>query len=170
MLATGGFFTIRNLFSTAIAAYLALWAVVFIAVFRTFGISQAVALSLLFAVPFFIAVRLRLRQSPIREVEIVYLLLVLVLVLGGAAYTAWHWHDVGLDREHAQALKFAELTRLIRDNPAFGNVELFPEGKHGPEVRGTVASQTDYDRLKSLVKQYEFPFYDSDIKLVENPP
>ena len=163
MAATGGFLTRQRLFFLAIAVYLALGIAQFIFLSCTFGNGGAVFISLILAVPLPVAVRLCFRRSSVRGSEVVYLTLLTVFVLGtSGGLIRWSYHNGG-DRAHAQDVRFAELTRLVREDPAFGNIELFPGGKYGPEVYGTVASQADRDRLESLVKRHGFALDGVDV-------
>ena len=83
-------------------------------------------------------------------------------MLGASAYTVWYWHDVGMDQFHARYAKFAKLTRLVHEDPAFSNIELDPPSQSNKDywIQGEAAfSQADLDRLKSLVQQYHFLHY-----------
>lgn len=163
MATTGGFFTRQRLFLLAIAVYLALGIALFIFLSRTFGNGGAVFISLILVVPLPVATRLCFRRTSVRASEVLYLALLTIFVLGASGYLVqWSYRNGG-DKAHARDVRFAELTGLVRNDPAFSNIELFPGGKQGPEVYGTVASQADRDRLESLVKRHGFALDGVDI-------
>jgi hypothetical protein len=150
----------KKALSLGIVIYAIFWAIAFAGLAVGFGVSWAVTLSLLIAVPFVIAVRFRFREGPIRETEFLYLLLVSVVVFVGSACVVSYWHDVGIDREHARYENFGRLTQLVRDDPAFRDINLtytpFKIECGLYSIEGTVASKADLDRLASLAEQYGF--------------
>jgi len=64
-----------------------------------------------------------LRWSALQGRDFTLLLVLLAFVFGGGVYTVWYWYDVGMASEHASDVRFAELTRIAHEDPAFQNIE-----------------------------------------------
>ena len=126
-----GHFAMRKRLSLVVAAYLALGIAQFIFLSRTFGDDGEIFMSLILVVPLPIAMRLCFRRSAVRGREVVYLTLLTIFVLGASGYLVQWSYRNGADLAHAQHVRFAELTGLVRNDPAFSHIECFPGGKYG---------------------------------------
>jgi len=140
----------RRVFTLAIAAYLVAWALGFAFATRVFGPGAAAFLSVILAFPFALALRMRSRWRNLRAREFAFLFTLLLVAVAGVGRVVWDWYDTGWDRERAQDVEFVEFARLVHDDPAFRGIEV-PESPKWLGMRGTVASDADLDRLRSLV-------------------
>jgi hypothetical protein len=126
----------------------------FVLVSRTFGLSNALAVSLLLIPPLVIAVRLCLRWPDVRGRELAFLAILFSVASGGTLFVVWDSYATGMDRYHAEDVKWTEFERLIRRDPALRDVRVNMTGwKHVYWASGTVASEADLDRLKSLASR-----------------
>jgi len=149
--------TAKKAFSLGTAVYAVVWLCVFIFASQVFGMGPAAGLSLVLAFPLLVAVRMLLRWSAARGRDFALLLVLLAFVFGGGVYTVWYWYDVGMDSEHASDVRFAELTRIAHEDPAFQNVEFsIADYKGRYVITGRVASRADFERFQTLCDQYEF--------------
>lgn len=160
--------TARKAFSRVLAVYALAWAGIFVFVHRMFGIDTATIILLsVIAAPFVVALRMRSRWPEVRKHEFAYLLILMVFVLGGSVYTIYYWTDIGLHNKHASYLRFQELTVNAQKDPAFNDVEFsaseFKVTWDIFQIRGTVVSQADLERLKSLCDQYGFSLHEDDV-------
>jgi hypothetical protein len=147
-------FTVRRMWiATAILACLALFVAGFVYVSFVFGLPSALILSLLLAPPLGIGIRFRRRWPAVSSRELTFLTIVLCVALGGVAFVTWDWYDTGMDRFHAEDVKWAEFERLIRQDSAFRDVSINVSRKNTYWASGTVASKADLDRLASLASQ-----------------
>jgi hypothetical protein len=144
-----------------VAIYVVLWAAASVLACRTFGVSNAISLPLILAVPFAVALRLLLRERPPRTIEIVYFI-VLCPVVAGLCLTVWPWQPADLS---PRDVWFEELVSAARADPAFCDVEFsIIETKDGRyHIRGTVASPADLERLQWLSGQHGFCVYRGDV-------
>ncbi len=160
--------TEKKAFSLGIATYALAWAGVLVFLHRVFGMDvAAIILSLVLVVPLVVAVQMRRRWPEVRKHELAYLLILMAFVLGGSVYTIHYWADIGLHNKHTSYLRFQELTVNAQKDPAFNDVEFsaseFKVDWDIFQIRGTVASQADLERLKSLCDQYGFSSYAKDV-------
>jgi hypothetical protein len=148
-------FTVRRMWiATAIVAGLALFVAGFVFVSFVFGLPGASALSLLLAPPLVIGLRLRRRRPAQSGRELMFLTILVCVALGGAVYVVWDWYATGMDRDHAEDVKWAEFERVIRRDSAFKDVRInLLDRKHIHWASGTVAAEADLDRLVSLALQ-----------------
>jgi hypothetical protein len=148
-------FTVRRIWiAAAILPCLALVVAGFVFVSFVFGLPSASALSLLLTPPLVIGVRLSRRWSAVTVRDLTFLTIVLSVALGGAAFVVWDWYATGMDRDHAEDVKWTEFERVIRRDSAFKDVRInLQDRKHFHWASGTVASEADLDRLVSLASQ-----------------
>ncbi len=100
--------------------------------------------------------------------EFGFLLLLTVLVSGGGVFVISNWYDTGMDRMHAEDMRFDELARAARAEVEFRNIEFSTTNYKGRYViRGTVASQADLERFLALCDRYDFRFYAKDVAAVD---
>jgi hypothetical protein len=144
--------TKRTLIALAVLVCVAPSVVGFVFVASDFGLRAASGLFLLFLLPpLVIAIRLRWRWPTVRGREVAYLAVLFCVAVGAMVFVVRGWYDTGMDQRHAEDVRWAEFGRLMRRDPAFRNVEItLTHRKHIYYVEGTVASQADLDRLKSL--------------------
>lgn len=143
----------RRMLTLAIAVYLVAWGAGFVFVSREFGVVSAIKLSLIPVLPLVVALRMRGRWPTVRGREFAFLLALVIIVSGAAVGVVWNWYDTGMDRFHAEDLEYAEFVRVLRKDPAFHNVKASVSPKHLFWLRGTVASDADLARLRSLAVQ-----------------
>jgi hypothetical protein len=135
-------------------ACLAPFAAASVFVSRVFGLSNALAVSLLLIPPLVIAVRLRRRWPAVRGRELAFLAILLCVSSAGTVFVVWDWYATGMDRYHAEDVKWTEFEQLIRRDAALRDVRVnLTRRKHIYWASGTVASEADLDRLKSLASQ-----------------
>src|SRR5437867_2998970 len=84
-----------------------------------FGFRGAAVLSLVLALPLVVAVRLRRRWPAVRGRELVFLATLFCAVSGGGIFVVRAWYDDGLDRDHAEDVRWAEFERRLRRDAAF---------------------------------------------------
>ena len=135
----------RMTLDVAVFACLALLVGGFAFVSQEFGSRSAAVLSPLFAPPLVVAVRLHLRCAV------------------GSSYSSQScsasrpvavcsW--CGLDRDYAEDVRWAEFKTRLRQDPAFWDVRVNKsERKDIHWASGTVASEADLDRLRSLAAE-----------------
>jgi hypothetical protein len=165
----------RKLFSLVLLAYLTLSLAGFAFVWRVFGLAAANCLSLIQVLPLIAGIRMRRRWQSLRQREFAYLVTLLVVAVGAVVGLVWAWYAAGLDRQHSSDMELAEFNRLLHKDPAFRDVELEVSprrwvfsGAQMLSIRGTVASQADLDRLKSLAAQYHIQWRDEVDKVEVN--
>jgi hypothetical protein len=148
-----------------VAAYLLVWGAGFIFVSQEFGIVSAIKLSLIPVLPLVVALRMCSRWPTVRGREFAFLLALVIIVSGAAVGVLWNWYDTGMDRFHAEDLEYAEFVRTLRKDPAFHNVKPFVSPKHLFWLRGTVASDADLARLRSLADQGRFIRWNDELEV-----
>ncbi len=136
-----------------IGLYLAAWGSAFLFVSREFGVVAAIALSLMPVFPLAVAVRMCLRWPAVRQRELAFLLVLVMIAAGSVVGVVWDWYATGMNRYHAEDLEYAAFSRTVRKDPAFLNVELWVSPKHIFWMRGTLASDPDLARLRTLANQ-----------------
>jgi hypothetical protein len=102
---------------------------------------------------------MRFNWNATRPREFAFLATLLIVVLAGGIFTASNWYAKCKHLGHATDVRFSELGKTVRQDPAFSHVEFHAPNsgyKDSYHIRGTVASETDLDRLKALSKQYGF--------------
>jgi hypothetical protein len=139
-----------KLFSLAILVYLLIWAAGFVFVSRVFGIGNTTILFLIPALPFVVGLRMRRRWPAVRTREFAFLTLLLIVASGGVIGVVKNWYENGMDRYHADDVKWAEFGRALRKDTTFQDLAIHLTRKHGYWVSGTVASEADLGRLNSL--------------------
>jgi hypothetical protein len=147
---TRDFFTTRRVLSIEIAVYLIIWTAGIVFASQVFGAGLTIGLSLIVALPFAVAVRMRSREGTVERSELAILFALFIFALASCVcvaslYSAHFW--------------FAVLTQRVHCDPAFDNIELSVDqcGSKNPfHIRGTVVSQSDLDRLESLLTRYGF--------------
>src|SRR4029077_12402566 len=97
----------RRLIGVAVFASLALLVGGFAFITQEFGPRSAAVLSLLLALPLVAAVRL-LRRPVVRGRELLYLAVLFGVAAGGGAFVVRAWYADGLDRDHAEDVRWAE--------------------------------------------------------------
>ena len=118
---------------------------------RDFGPSNAAILSLFFVPPLLVAVRLRRRWPNVLRRELGFLAIVLCASLAAIGIVAQSWYASGMDRMHAEDVRWARFETLLRKDPKFRHVAInLLSRRQTYWASGTVASQADLDRLKSL--------------------
>lgn len=88
--------TIARLFFWGIVVYFVVCAAEFIFVARAFGVTMAIALSLLTAMPLVVAVRMRSRWTSLNALDSVPLTLVVVFATWGNVAIVQGWYKAGL--------------------------------------------------------------------------
>jgi hypothetical protein len=149
----------RTAFSLGIVAYAVAWIGALVFASRVFGIGGAIGLSLIFVLPFLVAVRMRFRWPAARGREYAFLFVLLCFVFGGSAFTVWRWYDSCMDIQHARDVTFEELARIVDANPAFHGIQ-FSVNNHNKcryWIRGSVVSQADLKSLQALCDHNGFP-------------
>lgn len=140
--------------------YFVLCCVALTFVTTVFGIGPAVGLSLLHALPFAVAVRIRARLYASRMRDFVFLAIASVAALAASTLLVQSWYAAGMHRRHAEDVEYAAFSRRLRQDPRFDDVELFVSGKHVFWMRGTVAEEADLLRLRRLAAQYRIQWGD----------
>lgn len=165
-----------GLMARAILLCLAFFAAGFVFIFHEFGLSAALTLSLILAPSLVVAVRLRRRWPAVRGRELAFFALSLAISCGGVAYVVRDWYEAGMDRYHAEDVRWAEFERRIGRDPAFRDVRInMTDRKNIYWASGTVASESELDRLKSLAsrcgieRRLDGPFAHS-VSLTVGPP
>jgi hypothetical protein len=161
----------RRVFSLAVAAYVVLSSAALCFLFQTFGCDyKTIVLLLILAVPWIVALRMRRRWQATQGREFAFLAVLMLFVLGGSGYAVWYWFDNDFHRLYAEDVRFSKLTREVRADAAFRNVRLsatrFKVNVSLYSITGTVASQSDLDRLKLLAERYGFLSCMDEVKLV----
>jgi hypothetical protein len=147
-------FGMRRLMTVAPLVYLAISMAGCAFISNVFGLSGALALSLVLMPPLVVAVRLRRRWPGVRGRELAFLALLLAISCGGVAYVVRDWYETGMDRYHAEDERWAEFERLLRRDPALRDVRInLTDRYHIYWASGTVASEAELDRLKSLASR-----------------
>jgi hypothetical protein len=139
-----------KLFSLAILVYLLIWAVGFVFVSRVFGIGITTLLFLIPVLPLVDGLRMRRRWPVVRAREFAFLALLLIVASGCVIGVVKNWYETGMDRRHAEDVKWAEFGRALRQDTAFQDLEIHSSRKHTYWVSGTVASEADVRRLNWL--------------------
>jgi hypothetical protein len=158
--------TSRRLFSLAIIAYLLVTVGVLVFTLRVFVMGLAVGLEMIFIFPIAVAMRMRSRWPDVRVEEFALLVVLVAFVWGGSAYVIWYNYDRGMHIEHAQNLKFEAFRHELRKDPAFRNVTAeYVRWMSRYSLKGTVASQADWDRLKALADRFGFGSWIEDVAI-----
>jgi hypothetical protein len=127
----------------------------FISVASDFG--AFAAFSIFFPVllpPFVVATHLWRRCHNVQGREVAYAAILACFCLGAIIFVVRDWYAKGMHRQHAEDLQWSQFERLIRRDPAFGNVQItLTDRKHIYYVEGTVPSREDLERLKSLASR-----------------
>ena len=146
--------TQRITLSVAVLASTVLLVGGFAFVSQNFGFRFAAFLSMILALPLLAAVRLRLRWPAVRSRELVFLAALLCVASGGGAYVVRAWYAHGLDRDHAEDMRWAEFERRFHQNPAFHDVQVHKsERKNIHWASGLVDSEADLTRLEALAAE-----------------
>lgn len=141
----------RMLIASAVLLGLVLFVVGFVSVSSAFGPRAAAGLSLFLLPALVVAVRLHRRWPAVRGREIAYSAVLFIAGMGAIVFVVHDWYDNGMDYRHAEDVQWSEFDRLMREDPAFQNVHItLTNRKHIYYVEGTVPSEADLDRLKSL--------------------
>src|SRR4051794_14030794 len=98
-------------------ACLAFFVVGVTVVSQVFGIRSAAVLSLLLAPALVVAVRLCRRWPAVHGRELVFLAVLFCVASGGIVFLVRGWYANGMDREHAEDVKWAEFEGLLRRDP-----------------------------------------------------
>lgn len=144
--------------SAVIGAYLTLSVGVSAFVFHTFGAAPTVGMLVILLIPFSVIVRMRLAGRPMRSQEAAYLGILLLCTIIAVGGTIRMWKNRGMDRYHAEDLRYAAFAEVLQGEPRFSNVTLSVEGYHVLYARGTVASQADFDSVTLLARKYKVRF------------
>jgi hypothetical protein len=151
----------RRGLSWAIAAYVAVWAFLSLATASTFGIGFAFGLSLVLVIPFLVAMRLWFRWSIVQKRELVYLSLLTFACGVTSLFLFARWLDMGFGSAHAADVQFDRLIWAASNDPAFRDVRFeripFKSTWSTYYISGTVSSEVDLARLRSLADEYGFP-------------
>ena len=119
-----------------------------------FGGAAVLVLTVLLALPLAVAVRLRWRWPAVRRRELVFLAVLLCAAAGGGSFVVRAWYADGLDRDHAEDMRWAEFERRFRRDPAFREVQVHKsERKNVHWASGTVETEADLARLHSLAAE-----------------
>jgi len=109
--------------------------------------------------------------------EFAFLAVAFCVASGGIVLVVRDWYAKGMDERHAEDVKWAEFERLVRRDAAFQDVKInLTRRKHIYWASGTVASEADLDRLKSLAsrcgieRNIDGPFAHSVSVTVRAPP
>ncbi|MGL5094010.1 MAG: hypothetical protein ACRDD1_00375, partial [Planctomycetia bacterium] len=117
--------TLQVVLNAAVLASVALLVGGFAFVSRDFGHGiPVVVLSLVLALPLAFAVRLRLRWPAVRGREFVFFAVLFCVAAGTSWFAVQAWYTAGLDRYHAEDMKWAKFDRRLRRDPAFREVEI----------------------------------------------
>lgn len=140
--------------AVAIAAGLSLVVGGFAFASTTFGSGSAVGLSLLLILPLAAGVRLCCQWPAVRGRDLGVVALLFCVVSGGGMLVVRDWYRDGIDLYHAEDLRWAEFERRFRQDRAFADVQVHKtERKEIHWASGSVASQTDLDRLITLAAE-----------------
>lgn len=138
-------------FTVALVIYAAGGIAVGIFVSNVFGPGCAIGLSLIVACPLVIGLRMRRRLSAMVGRDFVLLVCLMTFACSSATYLVHNWYDNRLDDDHTKDVKYAELEQSFESDPAFSDLKLnLSKRKHVYWVSGTVDTEADLDRLKSL--------------------
>lgn len=121
---------------------------------REFGFRGAAMLSLLPVLPLVVAVRLRRRWPAVPGRELTFLLILFCAAAGGSAFVVRAWYAAGLDRRHADDVRWTEFERRMRRDSAFQDIQVHkPERKNIHWASGAVDSEADLAGLHSLAAE-----------------
>jgi hypothetical protein len=138
----------------AILTCLAGIAAVFAFVSPDFGSTAAGVLSLLFAVPLVIAAKYLRRMPTARWRGFAFIVALLCVVSGGVVFVVRDWYAKGMDRLHAEDVKWANFERRMRDDPAFKKVKInVTNRKNVYWASGTLPTVADRVRLDQLAEE-----------------
>ena len=141
----------RRLFTIGIAAYLLAWIGVTWHLVQVFWYSPVMWLAVVESFPLIAAFRMRRRWPAVKPSEIVYPIVLISVASGGAYAAVSNWYGYEMHRDHAEDLQYAELERLMREDPAFRHVEIrLSDRKHIYWLEGTVPTDADLKRLYGL--------------------
>ena len=146
--------TARNVFLFAILAYLILWVAVLVFLWQMFGAVFSLILSVLVGFPLVIALWMYPRFQSVKKREWIFLLILFCFAFLGSVYVIFDNFQHGLHLRHAEHLRRARLADFLHEDPAFENVKLVDDGKFC-SFEGTVATEADLERLRSLITQYD---------------
>jgi len=157
--------TAKNAFSLAIAAYAIAWIVVFVFLYRVFGIDTAsIILLLIIAFPLFVALRMQHRWLRLRIRDFAFLSVLLVIIVSGSGGAIWRLYSDGIHNQHVADIRFGKLANAAHSNMAFRNVDFsITRFKGRYIIQGEVASQSDLEHLEALCDKYGFSFYAKDV-------
>jgi hypothetical protein len=123
----------------------------FFFVASAFGVGAASVLLLFLIPPLIVALRLPRRWLTVRRREVVYLAILCCAAFGAIFFVVRDWYDKGMDHSHAEDIQWAKFEQLLRRDQAFRNVVIkLTDRKHIYWVEGTVSSEEDLNRLRSL--------------------
>lgn len=146
----------RKAIGVAILVALAVLVVGFAFVSQEFGYYGAAVYSLILVPPLVVAIRLYRKWPSASVRELVFLAVTFFFAIGGAAFILNAWYADGLDRDHAEDVKWDQFEKRVRKDPRFQNVQIHKsERKNVYWVTGTVESQADLERLRSLAAECE---------------
>lgn len=145
--------TRRRTLGVAVLASLALLVGGFAFVSREFGSRNAAALTPLLALPLAIAARL-CRRPAVFGRGLVFFAVLFCGASTGVVLVVRAWYADALDRDHAEDVKWDAFERRVRTDPAFRDVQVNKsERKSIHWASGTVASESDLSRLRSLAAE-----------------
>ena len=147
----------RNFFSLAIIIYLILFEAVFVFVSHVFGFGCAILLSLIPLFPLIIAIRMRKRWLILKGRDFIYLSILLIITFCAVPGLIWKWYDLGMDHFYAEHLERVKFVYLLHKDPSFRNLILVE--RKGCWLEGTVSTEADLDRLKSLAATHNDSIY-----------
>jgi len=146
--------SIRRVLTLAIMVYVALWALGVVFICRVFGIRFAIGISAILVFPLAVTARMRMRWPTLRVRHCAYLFTLVITVFVAAGGVVWTWYDSGMDDRHTGYLGYVEFRRVVRKDPAFRHVQVSKPEKNVCVIRGTLDSESDLVRLRSLEAQY----------------
>lgn len=141
----------KTIFSLAIILYLIVFGAVYVFVSHVFGPGAAILLSLIPFFPLIIAIRMRKKWLTLKSREFVYLGILLIITFCAVPGLIWYWYDLGMDHFYAVHLERVNFVDTLHNDPAFRNLVLVE--RKGCWLEGTVPTETDLVRLKSILDQ-----------------
>jgi hypothetical protein len=138
-------------FSLAIILYLIVFGAVYVFVSHVFGPGAAILLSLIPFFPLIIAIRMRKKWLTLKGREFVYLVILLIITFCAVPGLILYWYDLGMDHFYAAHMEHVKIVNSLQNDPAFRNLMLVE--RKGCWLEGTVPTEADLERLKSILDQ-----------------
>ncbi len=145
----------NNVLNALVFASVALLVGGFVLINRDFGIEGASVLSIMLALPLFVAIRLRRRSFAVQQQEVSFFLVLFCAAAGGSAFTVHTWYSNGVHHRHLEDVQWYQFESEFRRDPAFQSLNTEWNKKTRYYLVGEVSADDDLERLRLLALKHQ---------------